>query len=265
MSGWVEANGVSLRYAVRGCGDRTVVLLHEMGGLLESWGPVVERLRSSVVTIAYDARGAGLSEKPTGRVTIDDLADDLGGLLDALNVHQPVTLVGCAVGAAVAVHFAARAPERVCGLIALSPAIVVAPEQRAALLSLADVIETGGVRPRLMERFAVSYPERLFEGRSDRPDVRGRLLHNDPRAYAETYRMLCRMEIAAELPTLQVPTLVLAGAFDRTRPPELVREVADAIPGARFEVVDSGHVMHILTPDLVAEHVMSFLAEIKGT
>ncbi|HYP11823.1 MAG TPA: alpha/beta fold hydrolase [Xanthobacteraceae bacterium] len=60
--GFVDANGVSLHYALAGAG-RSVVLLHELGGTLNSWDGVVPRLAEHFRVLRYDQRGAGLSEK----------------------------------------------------------------------------------------------------------------------------------------------------------------------------------------------------------
>lgn len=252
---WAEANRVSLRYSLRDGDGPMVVLLHEMGGCLESWDGVVEALPAHYACLAYDARGAGLSEKPAEPPTVEALSADLAALLDALDIHRPVVLAGCAVGAAVATRFAADHASRVSHLVLLAPATGIAPERRAALLDLADAIERDGMRARIALRFDHSYAEHYFKGRTDREAVRARLLQNDPRSYAATYRMLCAMNLGDAFAKIAAPTLVIAGAHDGTRPPELVEPIAAAIPNARFAVIESGHAMPILTPALVADAI----------
>lgn len=256
---WVDTGRVLLRYALKGTGAHTVVLLHEAGGCLESWDGVVDLLPPTVRTLAYDSRGAGLSEKPVGPVSLDDLVEDLGALLDALHISEPVTLAGCAVGAAVAMRFAASHGARVCALIGLSPATGIAPAHKARTLELAARIESEGVRGRVLERFEHNYAVRYFVGRSDRERVRARLLHADPRSYAEVYRMLCSLDLSGDLQRIAVPTLIIAGRHDGTRPPALLQAVADQIPGARFQIIDSGHAMNILSPRPVADAIRAQL------
>src|ERR1700736_4178099 len=67
---FIEANGVSLRYAVEGSG-KPVVLIHEMGGTLESWGLLSPLLASKRGVVRYDTRGAGVSEEIRGGRTVD--------------------------------------------------------------------------------------------------------------------------------------------------------------------------------------------------
>src|SRR5258706_578459 len=61
---FVEVNGVGLRCELTGGGNRTVVLIHEMGGSLESWDEVAPRLAASRRVLRYDTRGAGHTGPP---------------------------------------------------------------------------------------------------------------------------------------------------------------------------------------------------------
>src|SRR6187551_3042852 len=118
---FIEANGVSLRYAVEGAG-KPVVLIHEMGGTMESWGMVAPILAARRRVVRYDTRGAGFSEKIRGPLAIDTMTDDLIALLDGLDIREKVALTGTAVGGAIALHTAYRFPDRVVATIVTSPA-----------------------------------------------------------------------------------------------------------------------------------------------
>jgi len=252
---WVHTGDVALRYRLRDGSGPTLVLLHEMGGCLESWDAVIAALPADFRCLAYDARGAGMSEKPVEQPTIDALANDLAGLLAALEIAGPIALAGCAVGGATAIRFAADHPERVSHLVLFAPATGIAPDRREALRATADAIEREGMGARIALRFDHSYPPHYFAGRTDREDVRGRLLQNDPHSYAATHLMLCELDLTQAMAQITCPTLVVAGAHDGTRPAALVEPVAAAITGARFVVIDSGHAMPILSPDAVASAI----------
>lgn len=264
MIRWVDVNGASLRCDIMGEGP-PLVLVHEMGGTLESWDYVAPHLPGWRL-IRYDMRGAGLSQKLVGPVTLDDLVDDLAGLLDELGETGPVALAGCAVGAAVALAFCARFPDRAAGLVAMAPATGMAPERRAEGLKLADTVEREGLRARLVSRIDISFPEayRGGDGAHRVAQYRGNMLSNDPRSYAMIYRMLAGMDLVPLLPRIGCPVLVLAGETDGTRPAALVRPVADAIPGAIFREVPSGHVMALLTPVETAGWIGEFIRRAIG-
>lgn len=257
---WIQANGVSLRYRLQGDGPRVLVLLHEMGGCLESWDRVVPALCARFRVLRFDARGAGLSEKRRDAFGIDDLADDLGALLAALELPMPVALAGCAVGAAVALRFAARRPGRANAVLALAPATGLAPQRREAVLALAEQFERHGVRERVTQRFDHAYPAHYFDDPAQREQVLGRLLANDPHTYAATYRMLCALDMDADLAAIACPVRVVAGRHDTTRPAQDLEQLARRIGGAEFRVIDSGHAMPILSPAAVARELLDFLA-----
>src|SRR5438067_251851 len=109
---FIEVNGVGLRYELTGAGPSTVVLIHEMGGTLESWDGVVPILATTRQVLRYDTRGAGLSEKVRSALTFATMADDLMALVDALGIAK-VALAGIAVGGGIALATAARFPDRV--------------------------------------------------------------------------------------------------------------------------------------------------------
>src|SRR5690606_11558585 len=106
-------------------------------------------------------RGCGLSEWRPDGVTISDLSGDLAGLLDALSIAQPCAVVGCAVGAGVAIHFASRFPDRTAALIAMSPSVGLPPDRRGATIERAARLEKEGVRPGMDDTMAKTYPEAM--------------------------------------------------------------------------------------------------------
>ena len=133
---FADVNGAALRYELSGTGPETIVLVHEMGGTLESWDDVAPALAAKRRTLRFDMRGSGHSEKTSGTLSIDTLADDLAAMLDRLGVNQPIAVAGCAVGGAVAIHFAARHAERVAGLVAMAPATFLPPERKGPALDI---------------------------------------------------------------------------------------------------------------------------------
>src|SRR5258708_13684324 len=131
---FIESGGVGIRYELSGKGDRTLVLVHEMGGSLESWDDVAPRLAETRRVLRYDTRGAGISQKVRGELGIDTMAGDIAALLDALGISGRVALAGVAVGGAIALHFAARYPARTSAVAVGSPATGIAADRRAAFL-----------------------------------------------------------------------------------------------------------------------------------
>ena len=256
---FIEANGVGLRYELSGRGDHTVVLIHEMGGSLESWNEVAPVLAAGRRVLRYDTRGAGLSEKVRGALSIDTMVDDLAALLDALQIAGKVALAGIAVGGAIALHAAVRLPQRISAVVVGSPATGIATDRRAAVLARVERIEREGMRVAVDDSMANGYPPELRADAARFAAFRARCLGNDPASYAAIYRMLAGTDLQGELSRIACPALVLGGRLDRTRPPALVEPVAHAIPGARYQLLETSHYMAVVTPGLIAAAIGEFL------
>lgn len=258
---WIDVGTASLRCETAGTAGPPLVLVHEMGGSLETWLPAVPRLAATHRVVAYDFRGAGFSEKITGPVTLADHAGDLAALLDALAIRAPAVLAACAVGCGIAATFAASFPERAAGLVLLGPALGVAPEQRADRLRQIAALESGGMRTIVEPALRDGYPQRFRDGREAAfASFRARWLANDPRSFAAIYRMLLDTEIAPVLRAIRCPVLAVGGAHDPLRPPAYVQSVAAMIADSRFVVAPGGHHMPHQIPDVVAGLIEGFSA-----
>ncbi len=259
---FIEVNGAALRYDVTGSGTKTLVLVHEMGGTMESWDDVLPALSQGRRVVRFDTRGAGLSEKIRGTADIDTMADDIAALLDALGITEKVAIAGIAVGAAIAIHFAARHANRTAALIPMGPAAGVVPEKKAATMAGADNMEKNGIRAGIEAVLALSYPDLLRGDKARFQRVRAQRLGNDPGSQAAIARMLATMDLSADYPRITCPTLFLAGKHDGLRPPAVVEPLVGLIKGARFEALETAHFMSQQTPDLVIDRMTRFLAEV---
>jgi 3-oxoadipate enol-lactonase len=259
---WIEVNRTSLRYDLRGAGERVLVLVHEMGGTLESWDQVLPILASERRVLRYDTRGAGMSEKIRTSVTFDVMVEDLAPLLDGLGISQPIALAGCAVGGGIVLHFATRFPQSVAALIAMRPATGVAPERPESTLKRTEAIAHLGPAGVIEESLAASYPPEVCHDPEQYRRFRARWLGNDPESYAAIYPMLVDATIEQELPRITIPALLLAGLHDKLRLPSMVEALARAIPDARFQTLETGHFMAVQTPGPVADAMRAFLEEV---
>jgi 3-oxoadipate enol-lactonase len=237
-----------------------VLLLHELGGSSESWREVVPLLAPDHRAIAVDFRCAGRSEKPVGSFKLSDLADDIEALLQSLGIADAVDVIGAALGSLVGALLAIRHTERVRHLMMCAVAPAMAGPTRAYLAERAEKVRVVGMRgfadASLANSFPASHPEQ-------RAAYRAIYLGNDPAAYAELSLALARLEMtAADWRAIRAPTLVASGAHDFLWPPEVGRQVADLIPGARFVTMeDAGHFPHLQAPETLIGLARGFFRE----
>ena len=256
---WIEVNGTSLRYELSGSGKTTLVLVHEMGGTLDSWDQVLPALNSSRQVLRYDTRGAGLSEKIGGRVTFDDMADDIAALLDAIGNTGQIAIAGTAVGAGIAIHFAVRHAARVAALVVTSPATGVPADRRQATLDRAAAVESRGMRGIAEQSIANSYPPEVRHNAEEFRKFRARWLANDPHSFAAINRMLADSTVTEEIARIACPTLMIGCTHDKLRPPSDIEPMARQVAGAEYLEINSGHFCAIQTPGLVSQAFHGFL------
>ncbi len=254
---FVDTGAISLYYREQGSGQPPVLLIHELGGSGESWSGVLPLLAVARRVIAPDLRHAGRSEKPPGAVELDDLADDLAALLDALRLDT-VDVVGSALGSLIAVVLALRHPVRVRRLVLCACAPEIGDAAREYLATRAQRVRREGMRAVADASLNNAFPDPHGAARRA---YRPRYLANDPAGYAELSLALTRMQIApADFARIAAPTLVVQGAHDFIWPPETGERVAALIPEARFHLLaDGAHFPHLQVPDALATVGLDFL------
>ena len=255
---WIEVNGVSLRYDIGGNGEETVILIHELGGSLESFDEVLPGFQKDFRVLRYDQRGFGLSEK-TKTLTLDGITADLSGLLDALKIDTPCHIAATALGGGIALAFALGRPQKVKRLAVASPSTRGSSASHAAREERIKLIEAGGMRASVETSLKTSYPEILRNNRERYNRYRNRWLSNDPEGFIAINRVLSTFDLTSDLNRITCPTLVIGCKYDTIYPPELTKEVSEKIPSAKYIEVETGHFMAVQTPELFIKNILPFL------
>lgn len=259
---FARINGVLLHHRLSGAaGAPELVFVNSLGTDFRIWDRVTERLDAHYRILCYDKRGHGLSDAPPGDYALADHLDDLGGLLDHVGFGR-VGLVGVSIGGLIGQGYALRAPERLTGLVLCD----TAPRFGDADLWNARIEAVLGQGP---VAIADAVMERWFSDafRRDRADDlagwRNLFVRTDAAGYAATCATLRDTDLTACIGSITTPTLVVAGSEDRSTPVGMVRDCADAIPRARFEVLTgAGHIPSIEQPDALAALIDGFLKEV---
>jgi 3-oxoadipate enol-lactonase len=259
----MTANGISIRYELAGQGGPLVVLLHEMGGTLEGWDGVVPALRPKFRTLRYDQRGAGLSEKVRAPFTHETLVDDLEAVLAGLKLAPPFHFVTVAGSTAQALSYLERHPGAIGSFVFCNPLTGVDPARAGALTERAALAERDGMRAALAVTLDKSWPPDFAE-RAAYEAYRGRYLANDPFCFGAMNRALAGTDVRHLVKAIDCPTMIVAGRFDQVRPATQSEELARNLTGARFELIDAGHMLPPQAPQILSGLLADFLGRVTA-
>lgn len=254
---------VTISYRIEGAGP-PLLLIHGFPLDHRMWQAQLDGLADVAQVIAPDLRGFGGSTLAEEDATMDHLADDLIGLLDQLQVQEPVAVCGLSMGGYVAFRLYEKARSRVGRLILCDTRSEADSEDAVAQRreSARRVLDEGA------GFLADSMTSRLVAASTQekRPEVveaiRGMILSSEPRAVAAALLgMAERPDSSALLAQVDCPTLVVVGEEDQITGVELMQQLADKIPDSQFAIVaDAGHMAPMEQPDAVNLVIREFLA-----
>jgi 3-oxoadipate enol-lactonase len=246
-----------------------VVLLHGFPLSREMWREQLTGLGSIYRVIAPDLRGHGDSPAPEGVYTMDEMADDVVELLDTLHITERVVLGGMSMGGYVALSLVARYPERIRALLLMDTrAGADSPEAAANReTSAQSVLSAGSSAPVVGAMVPKLFAKMTLEQRPERVEPMMTIMEKtSPRGIAGALRgMAARPDRRGELPGIKIPTLVLVGEQDVITPPAEAKAMAEAIPGARLEVIpDAGHMAAYENFSAANAAILQFLNSLEG-
>lgn len=273
----VTVRGARIR--VRTSGDPAappVVLLHGIGRSLEDWDAQHERLSGTYRVISTDLAGFGLSGRLPGPATLEQLADGVLGVLDAIDERRPVHLMGNSLGGAVSMLVLTRAPERVATLtlagsagfgaeVTVALRVLGIPFLGARLLTRIDRATARRTERAIFLDDAFVTEERVsfaleVAGRADQAAVFADIAKE--LGTVRGVRPQWRAALLAQVARHPRPTLVVWGERDIILPPHHLRSALTAIPHARSHVfARCGHMPQIERADAFAELAATFLRD----
>lgn len=251
---FVSVHGIDLAYTRRGTGT-PLVLIHGFPLDHTSWDKVASLLESEFEIITPDLRGFGQSTTLETPYTVSDMADDLAGLLDSLEIEKTV-IAGHSMGGYVALAFAKKYPQRVSGLgLISSQAVADAPDRKEGRYkTAAEVAEKGTVvvadamTPKLSADVNVQSIVRAVIEKQGKSGVIGAL-----QAMAE------REDSMPLLSLFTFPLLLVHGDADLLIPIERAREIKAALPSAKLvELPGAGHTPMMEFPEATADGLRFF-------
>ena len=256
----IQANGIQLHYELAGPADAPVVMLsNSLGTRLEMWEPQMQVLAERYRVLRYDSRGHGRSDAPDGPYTMDMLADDALGLLDALEIER-AHFCGLSLGGMVGQVLGAEHGDRLITLALCSTAChMPGRELWDERIRLAGEQGMAALVDAVVERWFTEEFRREPTVALER--VQRMILETPPHGYAACCAAIRDMDLRELIPGIRVPTLVVVGDKDPATPRDKAEEIRSRIPGARLEVVpNAAHLLNI-EQDVVFDAALTSLLD----
>ena len=268
VSGTISSNGQQLYYEVHGDGE-PLVLVMGIGYDSSLWKlQQVPALAKRFRVVIFDNRDAGRSSRAAQRYSIGDMADDVAGLMDGLDIPH-AHLLGLSMGGMIGQEFALRHPDRLDRLVLSG--VGAAPARSAFdpiriwswVRSHDDTGEAFGA-----QQFVWLFSSSFLRNEAAVKQTLALLASNPtpmtPDAYTRQATAYLQHDVLDRLAGIQAPTLVVGGEQDLLTPPWILQEVATSIPGAELQIFrgdGSSHLLPLERPDEFNQLVADFLTQ----
>jgi 3-oxoadipate enol-lactonase len=260
-----QANGTTLNYEIEGPEGAPVVMVsHGIATSLGIWTEVSSLLRSKYRVVRYDSRGHGGSDPAPGGYSMEMLADDAVGLMDALGIKK-AHYGGLSLGGMTAIGMALDHADRLLSAIVCDARAQTNAESNKAWQDRIDAVKSKGIEaivdPSIQRWVAKSFHNDPARGEKLKAIVRGTSVNG----YVGSSIALQGLNYGARLGQIKVPTLYLTGDEDQGASPAVMQALRDQTPGAQYaEIPSAGHLSSFEQPKAVAAAVEKFISGLSA-
>lgn len=234
-----------------------LVFSNSLGATHRMWDPQLGAFTPHFRVLRYDGRGHGESSASPGPYTIEQLAGDVIGLLDAFKIDR-VYFCGLSMGGMIGMHLGASHPSRLHKMVLCNTAAKIGtPDVWNARIT---AVQAGGMKAvagAVIDRwltagFRAAHPRETAQ-------VLSMLEGCDPAGYAATCTAVRDADFRQELGSVHVATQVIAGMHDPATPPADGRTLSELIRGAKYAELPAAHLSNIEASEDFNREVLAFL------
>lgn len=260
---FIKANGVTIHYEYVKSSlpvprDRCFVFINSLGTDFRIWEDVANDLRQFGSILMFDNRGHGLSDVIANTNGLNDFAEDLLALLDALSLSKCI-LIGLSVGGMIAQVVANRKPHLVEKLVLCDTRHKIGNAQiwndriSAVKQSGISAISEGVMQRWFSEKFRNKEAIRVagYKNMLERMPILG---------YIQTCEAIRDADLTEIAKKIAIQSLCIVGSEDKSTPPEEVKQLSELISGSKYEVIEgSGHIPCVDNPKVLSKLIIDFI------
>ena len=261
-----RSNGLELSYRIDGDGAETLVLVNGLADTKESWEAQFPAFAERYRVVSYDNRGVGETPTPPGSYTTAQMADDLAGLVDALEIER-FHLVGVSMGGMIAQEYAIEHADRLLSASFCCTYSYPGPFCLRMFSCWRDLVPHLGVGFTQREVILWAFTTDFFEQQEQTVEEIEALMGANPQSPEGYLAQLSSIEThdtRGRLGAVTCPAMTLVGEEDILIYPKLSRRLHDELPDSTWAEVPGGHACLWEFPDEFNRAVLDFLAGARG-
>ncbi len=257
-----KVNGIEISYSVEGEGP-WITLSHSLACDSAMWDAQMDMLEKQFKVLRFDTRGHGQSEAPDSAYTLEQMADDVHGLLAHLGIEQ-THWMGLSMGGMIGQAFALKYPGVFSSMILADTTSRQPPNGAALWNERIQNAKTKGMGALVEGTLARWFTDGYRAANPDAMANIGAVIRSTPVAgYAGCCAGISTIDLTDRLKEIKCPTLVLVGEQDQGTPVAASQAIRDNLPGAEMLVIPSAaHISNIEQPAVFNVAVRDFLTRV---
>jgi pimeloyl-ACP methyl ester carboxylesterase len=242
--------------------NQAILFVHGFPYDHSMWQNQIDFLQKKYYCVAYDVRGLGESSVGDGQYMMEFFVDDLFNIVNALKLNKPV-LCGLSMGGYIVLRAVEVNQKLFGGLILcdtkseadtdtgkLTRALNIKMINEEGIVKFTDMFVTNCFAEETPKQNEKMFLTTLYKSQKNNPlGVKGCII-----------AIMSRTDTTNSLSQINIPTLVVCGAFDKLTPPQVMRNLADTIKGSEFASIPfAGHMSPLENPECVNDLISGFL------
>ncbi|MBI3041599.1 MAG: 3-oxoadipate enol-lactonase [Betaproteobacteria bacterium] len=259
----IKSNGIDINYEIEGSGP-WLTMSHSLACNLHMWDPQMPVLTKKFKVLRLDTRGHGQSGAPAGEYTLEQLADDVKGLLDALKIRQ-THWAGLSMGGMIGQAVALKYPGVFQSMVLADTTSRRPPDAAKMWNDRIQTAQTQGMGALVESTLARWFTEPY---RKSHPDVMRRIgdgIRNTPVAgFAGCCHAIAKVDYLDRLGEIRIPVLVMVGEQDHGTPPEAARAIHQKLAGSELRIIPSAaHLSNVEQTETFNKTMIAFLDRVS--
>ncbi len=259
----IKTNGIEINCEIEGSGP-WITLSHSLACNLHMWDAQMDVLKHTFKVLRFDTRGHGQSSAPPGDYTLEQMADDVKGLFDALDIEQ-THWVGLSMGGMIGQTFALKYRGIFQSLVLADTTSRRPPNAEQMWGERVAIARAKGMAGVLDSTLARWFTEPYRNTRKDAmARIGAQILSTPVDGFSGACIAISKVNTLDRLKEIQCPVFIIVGEEDHGTPPEMARAIHENLPGSELLVIKSAaHLSNVEQSDQFNRALTAFLARVN--